>query len=130
MLFRYFLPWFGMMFLAIINGGLRDKLYAPFLGELLAHQLSTLLLVVVFAGYFWLLTTFWRIASSRQAWSIGLMWLVMTLMFEIGLGRWGLGYTWSRVVHDVDIMVGRVWVLIPLWVLVGPLLFFRIRKGR
>ena len=127
---KYFLAWFGMMALAILNGGLRDKLYEPLIGELVAHQLSTVLLVVVFAGYFWLLTSYWPISSSGQAWSIGLMWLVMTLLFEIGLGRWGLGYAWSRVLHDYDLMAGRVWVLVPLWTLIGPALFFHLRQER
>jgi hypothetical protein len=125
---KYCLAWFGMMALAILNGGLRDKLYAPIVGKLVAHQISTVLLVVVFAGFFWLLTSLWGITSSRQAWSIGVMWLVMTLMFEIGLGRWGLGYTWSRVLQDYNITEGRVWVLVPIWTLVGPALFFRLRQ--
>lgn len=130
MLLRYGLAWFGMMLLAILNGGLRDTLYAPVIGELAAHQLSTALLVIVFAGYFWLASAFWRIATARQAWTIGLMWLVMTLLFEIGLGRWVLGHAWSRVLHDYDLMAGRVWVLVPLWTLVGPRLCFHLRKER
>ncbi len=128
MLAKYFLAWFGMMALAILNGGLRNKLYAPLTGELAAHQLSTVLLVAIFAGYFWLLTSLWPIASSGQAWRTGLMWLVMTLLFEIGLGHWGLGYAWSRVLQDYNLMAGRVWVLVPLWTLVGPPLFFWLRK--
>ena len=130
MLLRYALAWFGMMVLAIVNGGLRAKLYAPHTGELAAHQLSTMILLALFAGYFWLLTTYWPIASSRQAWMIGLMWLVMTLLFEIGLGRWVLGHPWNRVLREYNLLAGRVWLLVPLWTLVGPRMFFRCRQER
>lgn len=128
MLIRYFLAWFGMMILAILNGGLRDVLYKPHVGDLVAHQISTVILLVLFAAYFRILASIWPIESSKRAWIIGFMWLCMTLVFEIGLGKVLLGYPWSRVLHDYNILAGRVWVLIPLWTLIGPYVFFRLKK--
>lgn len=129
MLLKYFLAWFGMMILAILNGGLRDVLYKPRVGDLAAHQISTVILLVLFAAYFRVLASVWPIESSKRAWIIGFMWLCMTLAFEIGLGRALLGYPWSRVLHDYNILAGRVWVLIPLWTLIGPYVFFRLKKN-
>jgi hypothetical protein len=37
MIFKYFFAWFGMMVLAIINGGLRDFAYKAYFGDLAAH---------------------------------------------------------------------------------------------
>jgi hypothetical protein len=34
--------WLGMVILAIFNGAMREKVYGKFMGELTAHQLSTL----------------------------------------------------------------------------------------
>jgi hypothetical protein len=128
MLIRYFLAWFGMMILAILNGGLRDVLYKPRVGDLAAHQISTAILLVLIAAYFRILSSIWPIESSKRAWIIGFMWLCMTLVFEIGLVKVLLGYPWSRVLHDYNILAGRVWVLIPLWTLIGPYVFFRLKK--
>jgi len=128
MLTKYFLAWFGMMLLAILNGVLRDLLYKPQLGELAAHQISTLLLLLLLAAYFWLLTSRWRLKTSRQAWLIGLVWLVMTLAFEVGLGRLSAESSWAAILADYNILAGRIWILIPFWTLVGPYVFFRLRS--
>ncbi len=50
MILKYFFAWFGMMVLAIINGGLRDLAYKSHVGDLPAHQISTVILIVLFAG--------------------------------------------------------------------------------
>lgn len=126
---RYFLGWFGMVVLAVLNGGLRDILYKSDVGDLPAHQISTVLLLIIFAAYFRLLTSLWPIRSSGEAWTIGFMWLVMTLTFEIVMVRFIAGNPWSTVLHDYNILAGRVWVLIPLWTLIGPYVFFRLGKA-
>jgi len=129
MLLRYFVAWFGMMIIAILNGAIRDGLYKSRVGDLAAHQISTVILLCILAGYFWLLTSIWHIASSLQAWAIGLMWLVMTLAFEVGMGRLILKKPWGELRHDYNIFAGRVWVLIPLWTLIGPYVCFRLKQG-
>ena len=55
-----------MMILAIINGGLRDLAYKSHVGDLPAHQISTLILIVLLAGYFRFLTVNWPIKSVSQ----------------------------------------------------------------
>jgi hypothetical protein len=117
-----------MMILAVLNGGLRDMLYKPYVGDLPAHQISTVILLILFALYFRLLASVWPIRSSGVAWTIGLMWLAMTLAFETVMGRFIAGNPWSMVLHDYNILAGRVWVLIPLWTLTGPYVFFRLRR--
>ncbi len=129
MLFRYFLAWFGMMIAAVVNGGMRDRLYKTHVGERTAHQISTVIFLCALTVYFRMLTSVWRIASSEQAWMIGVMWLVMTLAFEFGLGRLILGKPWSAMFHDYNVLAGRVWVLIPMWVFIGPYVFFRLGQN-
>lgn len=86
------------------------------------------MLLILFAAYFRLLASIWPIRSSGQAWAIGLMWIAMTLAFEFVLGHYILGHPWSRVLGDYDILSGKVWVLIPIWTLIGPYVFYRIRR--
>ncbi len=124
MLFKYFFAWFGMMVIAIINGGVRDFVYRQRVGNLPAYQISTVVLIVLLAGYIWFLTRTWSIQSSGQAWTIGAIWLLMTLIFEFGMGR-AAGDSWSRLFQAYNIFTGQVWIFIPLGVLVGPYLFVR-----
>ena len=125
MILKYFFPWFGMMVLAIINGGLRDLAYKSHVGDLPAHQISTVILIVLLAGYFRFLTTIWPVKSASQAWVIGGIWLLMTEAFEFGMGRFIVGDSWSKLFHAYNVFAGQVWIFIPLWVLIGPYVFFR-----
>ena len=130
MYLKYLAAWFGMMVLAIINGGVRDFAYKSHVGDLAAHQLSTASLMMLFAVFFWVLVRVWPIESANQAWVMGGMWFLMTEAFEFGMGRWISGNSWSELFHAYNILEGQVWILIPVWVLTGPYFFFRfVQRG-
>jgi hypothetical protein len=122
--------WVGMLVLAVLNGALREALLTPALGDTFGRQLSTVLLLALFAGWFWLLHRRWPLATPCQAWLVGVVWLLMTLALETFMGRVLAGRPWSQVLEDYDVMAGRVWVLVPLWTLVGPYVFFRWSERR
>ena len=67
----YAAAWLGLVFLAILNGTVREKLYGQFMGELTTHQLSTFIGIIIFGAYIWILTGIFRIESSTQALVIG-----------------------------------------------------------
>lgn len=121
----YFLAWFGMMAIAVVNGAVRDLAYKSEIGERAAHQLSTLTLVILFGVFFRFLAKHRPISSSAKAWAVGCLWLAMTLAFEFGFGHFVAGHSWQHLLQDYNLAAGRVWVFIPLWVLTGPYLFFR-----
>ena len=122
--------WIGMLVLAVLNGALREALLTPNLGDTVGRQLSTLSLLALFTGWFWFLHRRWPLATARQAWLVGALWLVMTLAFETFMGRVLADKPWSQVFQDYDVLAGRIWVLVPLWTLVGPYAFFRWSEGR
>jgi hypothetical protein len=84
-----------MVLMAIANGALREAWLKPRLGEERARQAST-----------------------------GLAWLVLTLAFEFGLGRFVSHLSWRQMLAEYDLFAGRLWVLVPLWVALAPYLFF------
>jgi hypothetical protein len=124
MLLIYLIAWFSMMVLAIVNGIVRDLVYRKWIGEFRAHQLSTLTLLLLFAGDFWMLFTVWPLASYSQAWTVGTGWLAMTLAFEFGFGHWVSGQSWRQLWRAYRLHEGQLWLLIPLWVWIGPAVFF------
>jgi len=119
--------WLGLVILAIINGTLREKAYGQFMDELTAHQLSTAIGLILFSSYIWFLTGKFRIESSKQAISIGGMWLCMTVLFEFVFGHYVMGHSWNRLFHDYNLLKGRIWILILIWTASAPYVFYQIR---
>lgn len=126
-MFKYFLAWFPMLLLAIINGTLRDLGYKKYLGDLTAHQISTVTLITLFAFYIGYIINRFPPTSSTQAIFIGIIWVLLTLCFEFGFGRYR-GNSWSVLFADYNLMKGRIWVLIPLWILIAPYVFYKILR--
>lgn len=58
---------------------------------------------------------------------MGLIGLVMTIIFETGLGHYVLGNPWSQVFRDYNILEGRVWPLFLLWLALAPYAFYELR---
>lgn len=125
-MWRYVAAWLPMVAIAVANGALRDLWYGRRMSELRAHQLSTATGVVLLGVYMAIVMRFWPPVSGEQAWAIGAMWLAMTLAFEFLFGRYGARRSWRQLFQDYNLLAGRVWVLIPLWVAVAPSLFFRL----
>ena len=120
MLLHTILAWFGMMLLAMFNGFIRERFFRSRLGELTAHQVSTVTLLLLLTGYCAVLARFWSLHSTVHAWTVGLVWLIMTLLFEFGFGHFVAKHPWRRLLNDYNLMAGRIWVLIPLWMLIAP----------
>lgn len=124
---RYFVAWFPIIILAFANATIREAVYKRYVGELAAHQISTLSLGILVGIYVLVLSRSLKLQNSGQAVGVGLMWLVMTIIFETGLGHYVLGNPWSQVLRDYNISEGRVWPLFLLWLMVSPYVFYRIK---
>ncbi len=127
MLTTYLLAWIPMVFVAIANGLARDLGYRRFMTELQAHQLSTLIGMIVFAVYTWAVERLWPLASAREAVAVGAIWLALTVAFESGFGHFVAKHTWRRLAMDYNLLKGRVWLVFLLWLAALPYLVFRLR---
>jgi len=127
MIWKYVAAWVPGIALAILNAALRG-LYQNYVGELVAHQISTVTAIILFALYFHFLITRWRIESSRQAITIGLIWLLLTVTFEFLFGHYVMGHPWSRLLHDYNILEGRLWAVFLIWITVAPYAFYRLES--
>jgi hypothetical protein len=125
----YVTGWLGLVILAILNGIVRVTIYAPFIDELTAHQVSTLTGICLFGIYIWLFAGIFRIQSSQQAWIIGALWLTMTVAFEFTFGHYVAGHAWTKLFQDYNVLKGRIWLLVLIWITVAPYLFYRIRSN-
>jgi hypothetical protein len=117
----YALFWLGMPVVAILNAIMREKFYKGTLGELAAHQISTITLIILIGIYTWLVSLGWKLESAGQAFIVGGIWLVLTIAFEFGFGRLVMKHPWECLFHDYNILKGRIWVLVLTWTFLAPL---------
>jgi uncharacterized RDD family membrane protein YckC len=66
--------------------------------------------------------------ASRQAITIGLMWLGLTVAFELLFGHYVAKSSWNQLLRDSNILAGRVWLVILVWVTIAPYLFYRLQQ--
>jgi hypothetical protein len=123
---KYLLAWLLMPIIGIVNGMIRQYGYGNALGELRAHQVSTVTGIVLFGLYVWMLSLRWKIQSSAEAIAIGFIWLILTVGFEFLFGHYVAGHPWNRLLHDYNIFQGRLWLLVLLWITIAPYLFFKL----
>jgi len=127
MWWKAILLWFVLMVLAIMNGTVRIKLIIPNTGLTTGLAISTLMLCALILLTTWFSVRWMGPSTASQAWSIGLMWLAMTLAFEFGAGHFLFKKTWSELLLDYDIAQGRIWVLVPIVTAMAPWLMAKAR---
>lgn len=119
-----------MVFIAICNGAIRDLTYKNSLGELPAHQISTLTGIILFGLYIWAIGFKWKLESARQAAAVGFIWLAFTVAFEFLFFHFVAGQPWNNIFDAYDICEGKVWVLVLIFIAIAPYLSYRIHAQR
>ena len=119
--------WFALMVLAIVNGSVRVKWIVPVTGLTAGPAISTIMLCALILLATWLSVAWLGPRSAQEAWTIGILWLVMTLGFEFVAGHFAFKKPWPELLADYDISKGRVWVLVPMVTLLAPWLMARMR---
>jgi len=119
--------WLGGPVLGIANGTLRQVVYARRLGELRAHQVSTVTLAAALTGYVRAVDRRWPIATGRDAALIGAGWTASTVAFEFGFGHYVAKEPWRKLLRDYDVSAGRIWGLVLLSIAAAPALARRRR---
>ena len=117
----YILAWFGLPFMAIFNGILREYAYCNLVGEERAHQVSAVLLSIIICFYVLILNSSLTLKSWHEAVVVGSVWLVLTVLFEFFLGVMR-GGPWDTQKENYDILHGNLWLLVLLSVFLAPIL--------
>ena len=130
MIRKYIAGWFGLLLIAMLNGALRDLVYKPLVGDLSSHQISVGVGILVFGVFIWYLGKRWPLSSSSQTWIVGFLWLGMTVTFEFLFFHYARGVPWSILLHDYNLLEGRLWILVLVWVTIAPRLIWAWNKNQ
>jgi hypothetical protein len=111
--------WLTLMAIESVHGVMRRLLLEPHLGDLPARQVGVVTGAVLIILVFWFTLKWLGPQPGRRWWEMGLLWLTLTLAFEIGLGL-AAGLSWDRIASDFDPRRGGFLGLGMLVILVTP----------
>jgi hypothetical protein len=127
MVLKAFSVWLLLLATALVLALFREGVLTPRVGPHAAHLLGTALAVAVMATVIGVSLP-WVVPGldTRSLWALGLGWTGLTVAFEFVFGHFVMGHPWSRLLHDYDLLAGRVWVLVLLTTLLAPVLLGRL----
>jgi hypothetical protein len=109
--------------MAVFNGGFREVVLIPRVGDYAGHVISTALLVAAILVASFLYFQWTALAYSQaELVLVGVLWTVLTVGFEFLVG-YVEGTPVSVTLGQYNVFAGQVWIAVPLTLLVSPLLF-------
>lgn len=122
--------WFVLIVAEIVHGILRAIILVPMVGEFRSNQIGVFTgsAIIVVIAYF---TIRW-IGARRpnELLLVGLIWLVLTVAFEVLFGRFVVGLTWERIASDYNMLNGGLMPLGLLCLFFSPMIASKLRIPR
>jgi hypothetical protein len=124
---RAFLVWLVIVFAESLHGTIRVIFLQPILGDFAARQVAVFsgtLIILTIACFFvrWI-----RAKNNSQLFLVGLMWVLLTVGFEISLGR-AMNFSWERIFSDYDVANGGLMGFGLLFMIFAPLIAEKLRN--
>lgn len=123
---KSFLIWLGIIPLAFINGGIREILLIPNLGQV-GLQVSALTL----CSFIFLLSYIFipRLGNSDKKTFIkmGILWAIATVVFEFLLG-FLMNKSIYEILSQYNILTGNLWVMVILFTAFVPITVAKIKN--
>lgn len=118
--------WLILAVSAIIVATFRVGVLLPQFGEQIAHQLGTILYLLVQFVIIYFFIRKMKIKGTKNLLSIGIFWVVITIIFEFVFGHYVMGHSWQKLFADYNLLNGRLWVLVLINNLIAPLISGKI----
>jgi hypothetical protein len=124
---RGFAIWLVLICAEILQGIARAIFLVPHVGEFRSSQIgvftgSMIILVIALVFVRWIGAT-----RNTELLAVGVLWLVLTLAFEVGFGRFVLGASWERLAADYNVLEGGVLPFGMIVLLFAPLIAGKLR---
>lgn len=122
--------WLVLIAAEIMHGVLRRLVLVPYVGEFRSNQIGVFTgsaIILVIAS----LTIRW-IGANRpsELLTVGIVWLTLTVAFEILFGRFVMGLSWERIAADYNVSQGGLMPLGLLVLLFSPTIVSKVRWKR
>jgi hypothetical protein len=121
--------WLALAISAIIVALFRNGVLLPKFGEQTAHQIGTLIFLIVQFLIIYLFIKQINLKETRTVVSIGIFWLILTVVFEFLFGHYVIGHPWEKLFADYNLVKGRLWLLVLLNDLIAPIISSKLIKN-
>ena len=118
--------WFILAVSAIVVATFRAEILLPSFGEQTAHQLGTVLYLVVQFFIIYLFIRKMKLKETKTLLGIGIFWVVITIIFEFIFGHYVMDHPWQKLFADYNLFNGRLWILVLINNLIAPLISRKI----
>jgi hypothetical protein len=115
------ISWLVLLACAALLGALREKLVVPRLGDAAGRAFMSLAFITTIFLVSDVLTDMTGL-SGAKALHAGLIWLFLTVCWEIFMGRVLMKMQWRKIFADYNIFRGRLWPLVLAATLIAPYL--------
>jgi hypothetical protein len=119
--------WLVFILLESLNGAIRIFWLVPSLGDGRAHQIAFVTGSVLVLTVSTLFSRWLQASRVSQLLSVGMLWMVLTLAFEIALGRMILGYSWEQIAAKFNVLNGGFMPFELVLLTLAPLIAAKIR---
>lgn len=123
---KTFIAWLPMPLLGVANGMLRQFFLLQYFSNFRAHQVSTASLILLLTLYIAIIYKKLSIKSAHHAWLTGACWTILTVLFEMAMGRFLSHLTFTEMMAAYNLVSGNLWSLVPLALLGLPFIFYRL----
>ena len=120
--------WVILAVSAIVVATFRIGVLLPKFAEQTAHQLGTVLYLIVQFIIIYIFIKKMKIKETKTLLGIGIFWVVITILFEFVFGHFIMGHPWEKLLADYNLLNGRLWVLVLVNSITAPLINGKILK--
>jgi hypothetical protein len=122
--------WLLIICAEIIHGILRAIVLVPIVGEFRSNQIgvftgSAIILAIAYFTIRWI-----GAQRPNELLLVGLIWLVLTVAFEVLSGRFVVGLSWERIASDYNVLNGGLMPLGLLFLFFSLMIAAKLRSKR
>ena len=118
--------WVILVVSAIVVATFRISVLLPPLGDQTAHQLGTVIYLIVQFTIIYIFIKKMRVKEIKTLLGIGFLWVVITIIFEFVFGHYVMGHSWLKLFADYNVFNGRLWILVLINNIAAPLVSGKI----
>src|SRR5688572_5754751 len=126
-IFRGFVIWLIIVFAESLHGTAWRLLLEPYIGDFRSRQISVLTGAIIIFAISVAFVRWIRAKRISELITVGIFWLILTVLFEITLGKLILVYTWERIFSDYNLFEGGFLSIGLIFMAFSPLIAAKIR---
>ncbi|MDZ7956640.1 MAG: hypothetical protein RMY34_01825 [Aulosira sp. DedQUE10] len=124
---RGIIIWLVFIIAESLNGTVRILWLIPALGNVPAQQVSFVMGSILILTIATIFVRSLQASRVSQLLGVGVLWMLLTIAFEIALGRFVFGYSWQQIAADYNLLQGRFMPIGLVLLTLAPLIAAKIR---